>query len=118
MQDCFGLFTNHSERIAFGTSENGSTKILVFLFVSFLHSDLFFYINKTSQITKTIEAAIDADLNPFEMGPLEKTIFPSFVSNPNPYLQVRNHILGKFYADVTKYISLKDAEKGLKVTKT
>ena len=86
--------------------------------LAFLFFTRFFYINKTSQITKTIEAAIDADLNPFEMGPLEKTIFPSFVSNPNPYLQVRNHILGKFYADVTKYISLKDAEKGLKVTKT
>jgi len=58
-------------------------------------------------------AAINADLNPYEMGPIEKRELPQFVKYPGPYVEVRNHILKLWHQDVNNYVTLRVAMKDI-----
>ncbi len=60
-------------------------------------------------------AAISADLNPYEMSPLEQRELPQFAAHPGPYLEVRNHILKLWQQDVNSYVSPRLALKEMQV---
>jgi hypothetical protein len=59
------------------------------------------------------EAAIYSDLSPNSMSELETEQLPDFIPFEDIYLQLRNVILAKWHADVTKYLVCERAISGL-----
>lgn len=49
------------------------------------------------------------------MSDREKQIFPKLEKSPGAYLQIRNHILKKWHNDLSTYLTIEEASKGIQV---